>query len=81
MTFENSYVSSFNIKIIAMFEMSKLILQRVSFDKKLFRKELLKALKWLKPKEKTLLYVWCLGNFGMYKDVILEVFRHTVTKV
>jgi len=62
-----------------MFEMSKLILQRVSFDKKLFRKELSKAMQWLKPKEKTLLYAWCLTNFGMYRDVVLEVF-HTVTK-
>lgn len=63
-----------------MFEMTKTILQRVSFDKKLFKKELLKALKWLKPKEKTLLYVWCLANFGMYKDIILDVFRQTVSK-
>lgn len=63
-----------------MFEMSKMILQRVSFDKKLFRKELMKALKWLQPKEKTLLYVWCLANVGVHKDVIMEVFRHTVTK-
>lgn len=63
-----------------MFEMSKLILQRVSFDKKLFRKELSKALKWLKPKEKTVLYAWCLTNFGMYRDVIMEVFRHAVGK-
>ena len=63
-----------------MFEMSKMILQRVSFDKKLFKKELLKAVKWLKPSERTLLYAWCLTQFGMYKDVILEVFRHTVTK-
>jgi len=63
-----------------MFEMSKLILQRVSFDKKLFKKELFKALQWLKPKEKTLLYVWCLANFGMYRDVIVDVFRHTVSK-
>lgn len=63
-----------------MFEMSKMILQRVSFDKKLFRKELMKALKWLQPKEKTLLYVWCLANVGMHKDVIMEVFRHTVSK-
>ena len=68
-----------SIKAITMFEMSKLILQRVSFDKKLFRKELLKALKWLQPKEKTLLYAWCLANFGMYRDVVIEVF-HTVTK-
>ena len=63
-----------------MLEMSKLILQRVSFDPKLFKKELLKALKWLKPKERTMLYVWCLTQFGMYRDVILEVFRHAVTK-
>ncbi len=63
-----------------MYEMSQLILQRVSFDKTLFRKELTKAIKWLKPKERTLLYVWCLANFGMYKDVVLEVFRQTVTK-
>ena len=63
-----------------MFEMSKMILQRVSFDKKLFKKELLKAVKWLKPSERTLLYAWCLTQFGMYKDVILEVFRHTVSK-
>ena len=62
-----------------MFEMSKLILQRVSFDMKLFRKELLKALKWLQPKERTLLYGWCLANFGMYRDIVIEVF-HTVTK-
>lgn len=63
-----------------MYEMSQLILQRVSFDKTLFRKELMKAMKWLKPKERTLLYVWCLANFGMYRDVVLEVFRQTVTK-
>lgn len=63
-----------------MYEMSQLILQRVSFDKTLFRKELMKAIKWLKPKERTLLYVWCLANFGMYRDVVLEVFKHTVSK-
>ena len=63
-----------------MYEMSQLILQRVSFDKTLFRKELMKAVKWLKPKERTLLYAWCLTQFGMYRDVVLEVFRHTVTK-
>jgi hypothetical protein len=62
-----------------MYEMSQLILQRVSFDKTLFRKELLKAMKWLKPKERTLLFAWCITQFGMYKDEILEVF-HSVTK-
>lgn len=61
-----------------MFEFSKQILQKVSFDKVLFRKELTKALKMLKADEKTLLKMWCLTTFGhMYKDVILEVFRST----
>ena len=63
-----------------MFEMSKKILEKVSFDRALFYKELVKTLKWLKPDEKTLLKVWCLANFGhIYKDVIVDAFRH-VTK-
>lgn len=63
-----------------MFELSKNILEKVSFDKNLFRKELMKAMRWLKPDEKTLLKVWCLTTFGhMYKDVILEVCK-SVTK-
>ena len=61
--------------------MSKKILERVSFDRALFKKELMKSLNWLKPDEKLLLKVWCLSTFGhMYKDVILEVFR-SVTKM
>jgi len=63
-----------------MYEMSQMILEKVSFDKTLFRKELMKAIKWLNPKKRILLYAWCLTQFGMYKDVILEVFRQTVTK-
>ena len=63
-----------------MFEMSKKILEKVSFDRALFYKELVKTLKWLKPDEKMLLKVWCLTNFGhIYKDVIVDAFRH-VTK-
>ncbi len=63
-----------------MFEMSKKILEKVSFDRALFYKELVKTLRWLKPDEKTLLKVWCLANFGhIYKDVIVDAFRH-VTK-
>jgi hypothetical protein len=60
-----------------MYEMSKKILERVSFDRALFSKELMKALKWLKPDEKLLLKVWCLSTFGhTYKDVILDAFRN-----
>jgi hypothetical protein len=62
-----------------MFELSKNILQKVSFDKALFRKELMKAVKWLKPEEKTLLMIWCVATFGhQYKDVINEVFNNVV---
>ena len=60
-----------------MFELSKNILEKVSFDKSLFRKELMKAMKWLKPDEKTLLKVWCLTTFGnQYRDVITEVYKN-----
>jgi hypothetical protein len=63
-----------------MFELSKNILEKVSFDKSLFRKELTKSVKWLAPNEKILLKVWCLTTFGnQYKDVIVEVYKN-VTK-
>ena len=59
-----------------MYEFSKQVLQKVSFDKYLFRKELLKALKWLAKDEALLLKAWCLASFGhMYKDVILDAFE------
>ena len=59
-----------------MYEMSKKVLTRVSFDRVLFRKELVKAIKWLKPKESLMLKAWCLTTFGhLYKDIILDVFE------
>lgn len=58
-----------------MLELSKTILSKISFDKYLFKKELKKARKWLKPNEALVLKVWCLAQFGhVYKEVILEVF-------
>ena len=63
-----------------MFELSKKVLEKVSFDKTLFRKELIKAVKWLKPDEKMMLMVWCLATYGnQYRDVIKEVFKN-ITK-
>ena len=63
-----------------MFELSKNILEKVSFDKTLFRKELVKAVKWLKPEEKALLMMWCLATFGhRYRDIIMEVYKN-ITK-
>ena len=62
-----------------MFEYTKEILQKVSFDKQLFRKELVKALKWLKPDEKKMLMVWAISNFGnKYMDVIHQVCKKMI---
>lgn len=59
-----------------MFEYTKQILTKVSFDKVLFRKELKKAIKWLKSDERRMLMLWCLATFGQqYADIIREVFR------
>ncbi len=62
-----------------MFEYSKEILTKVSFDRTLFNKELVKAIKWLKVDERKLLMMWCLATFGnKYSDVIAQAFRHVV---
>ncbi len=58
-----------------MFEYTKQILTKVSFDKNLFRKELIKALRLLKKEERLLLKVWCVASFATYSDVIVDVFR------
>ncbi len=60
-----------------MFEFSKSILEKVSFDKTLFCKELKKSINWVKPDEKTLLKVWCLATFGnVYQKEIQEIFSN-----
>jgi hypothetical protein len=62
-----------------MFELSKKILDKVSFDKTLFRKELRKAINMITPNEKTLLKVWCLATFGhQYAEDIMEIFKNVV---
>ncbi|HEX5002290.1 MAG TPA: hypothetical protein VFW78_07320 [Bacteroidia bacterium] len=60
-----------------MFEYTKEVLTKVSFDRTLFKKELKKAVKWLKSDERRLLMVWCVTTFGhRYSDIITEAFRH-----
>jgi hypothetical protein len=57
-----------------MLELSKSVLKKVSFDRRLFRKELLKAKRWLRREELVLLKAWCLVTFaGVYDEVIMEV--------
>lgn len=59
-----------------MLELSKQILQKVSFDRKLFKKELKKSLRWIKPHERVPFKAWCLATFGAaYHDLIREVFE------
>lgn len=59
-----------------MLEMQKIVLEKVSFDQSLFRKELLKSLKWLKKEEALLLKAWCLATFaGSYDEIVREVFE------
>lgn len=57
-----------------MLEFNKKILSKVSFDKTLFRKELLKGVKWLNKSDGITLKIWALSTFTQYKDVILDVF-------
>lgn len=62
-----------------MMELSQQVLQKVSFDSRLFRKELIKARRWLGQHDQLVLKAWCLATFGhMYKDVIVEVFQSTM---
>jgi hypothetical protein len=62
-----------------MMEFSKEILHKVSFDRRLFKKELMKAKHWVGQSDQLVLKAWCLATFGhMYKDVIMEVFQTTM---
>ena len=57
-----------------MLEFSKKILSNVSFDSKLFRKELQKCSRWINKNEAITLKIWALTTFSQYKEIILEVF-------
>ncbi|MEY3399081.1 MAG: hypothetical protein RL220_1675 [Bacteroidota bacterium] len=60
-----------------MLDFCKEVLTKVSFDRALFRKELKKAIRWLKMEvELVQLKNWCLENFGSkYREIILSEFR------
>lgn len=61
-----------------MLEYVKIILSKVSFDKKLFEKELKKGLKELGIIEIKELKTWCYEKFGsLYKSILNKVFRKT----
>lgn len=55
-----------------MLEYFKTILSKVSFDKRLFEKELRKAIKTLVPKEIIILKEWCYKQYGNQYQPILQ---------
>ncbi len=58
-----------------MLEYVKTILVKVSFDVRLFEKELRKGLKMLAKQELVLLRTWCYEQFsGIYRRIIKRVF-------
>tara|TARA_B100000886_G_scaffold283770_1_gene208105 strand:- start:226 stop:411 length:186 start_codon:yes stop_codon:yes gene_type:complete len=61
-----------------MLRFCKTILQKVSFDKNLFKKELKKSTHFVSKKEQMILKIWCLTYFANHKDIILDVFENTI---
>lgn len=58
-----------------MLEYAKTILQKVSFDKALFEKELRKAVRQIVPAERTHFKEWCYQQFSkLYRRVLDRVF-------
>ena len=58
--------------MLSMLEYIKTILQKVSFDKALFEKELAKAIKMLVADEVKQLKRWCYAQFGQMYRVVLN---------
>ena len=59
-----------------MIEFTQKILKAVSFDKQLFQKELIKALKWITDAEEVKKFQeWCIVEFGAkYPKIITATF-------
>ncbi|REA59254.1 hypothetical protein DSL64_18170 [Dyadobacter luteus] len=57
----------------SMLEYIKIILQKVSFDRRLFEKELKKAIRMLMPAEVKRLQLWC---YEHYSSVYLPVLNN-----
>ncbi len=57
-----------------MLNYAKKVLTRVSFDARLFEKELRKAIKMLINEEVQELRNWCYANFGSHKAILNRCF-------
>jgi hypothetical protein len=64
-----------SLKILIMLEYVKTILKKVSFDRKLFEKELKKAITTLLTEEINDLKEWCYKKFGhLYPNILNRSF-------
>jgi hypothetical protein len=53
-----------------------LLLEKISYDKDLFKKEIIQSFKWLKSYEIIFLHSWLKKNYGKtHADVIRDVFE------
>lgn len=63
--------------IETMLDHQKLILEQLSYDKELFRKEIVKSFRWLKSYEIISLHRWLKARYQRtHADVIQEVFEY-----
>ena len=60
-----------------MLDHQKIILEQLSHDKEMFRKEIIKSFKWLRSYEIIMLRKWLKENYSdTHADVIHEVFDY-----
>ena len=59
-----------------MLEHQKLIIAKVSHDREMFRKEIVKTLKWVESHEIIHLHQWLKDNYGKkHAETIREIFK------
>jgi hypothetical protein len=60
-----------------MLDHQKSVLEKVSSDRELFRKEIIKSFRWLKSYEILQLHFWLKRNYGRtHGDIIRDIFQY-----
>ena len=61
-----------------MLEFCKNILEKVSFDQVLFKKELVKSLQWINTTDAISLREWCIEMYGNIYSVMIQQAYETI---